>query len=177
MRSSLLCTHSILTHSSACHCTPMAQLKARWDEPNERLMHFYQTLGLYKAMNLKSIKTPEWKLHSGFHLTCQNTPLLGWAERLQRAQPIMTGHFPVLVSASTTCKPDVVSLCIVASFFWFREKIVYWSTWARTIFQPSLCLSVGQALDSTKYRFSHQLDDYFLINKKFINDLNNILII
>lgn len=32
MRSSLLCTPSIHTHTSACHCRPLAQLKHKWDE-------------------------------------------------------------------------------------------------------------------------------------------------
>lgn len=52
----LLCTYCILTHSSACHYAAMAQLKAQWDEPCERRMHFYQKFDLSEAMNLKSIK-------------------------------------------------------------------------------------------------------------------------
>lgn len=126
MRSSLLCTHSILTHSSACHCTPMAQLIAQCGGPSERQMHFYQTFGLCKAMNLKSIKPKNGNSTlacKAITLHAKNTPLLGWAERLQWVLQIMTGHFPVLVSASTTCKPDVVSLGIVTSFFWYRGKL------------------------------------------------------
>lgn len=59
MRSSLLCTQSILTHSSACHCTPMAQLKAWCDEPNGEwlvLCNQNRSSPLWKDLNLKSIK-------------------------------------------------------------------------------------------------------------------------
>lgn len=174
MRSSLLCTRRILTHSAACHCTPMAQLKAWWDEPSERLMHFYQTFGLHKAMNLKSIK-----------------PRMETPRRLSRPSPYMPKHSPSWMSAvnaevaASTTDHDRPLSCFGFCFHHLRarcwtpghcdlvslvlKKSICRATCAGPILSPSLCLCLELTLESTVWaQFI-----FFLTEGKF--NINSII--
>lgn len=64
MRSSLLCTPSIHTHTSACHCRPLAQLKHKWHEASFWgvggffFVSFYQTFFfLLKVIKINPINS------------------------------------------------------------------------------------------------------------------------
>lgn len=115
MRSSLLCTHSMVTHSSTCHCRPGAQLHPWWNEPMQHLSSIFnfkmlQKLNLYCSFNGHSWEKQVVK-------TAAVTPLNHTVSSSIKYVP-----FACFGSALTTCKPDVINLRTVNHFYAFKQN-------------------------------------------------------